>query len=223
MYMWYTVIRDEKLILQKKQKPQKRCRGNDSEEVICSKKRSKNTHVPNNEAASDYRPEPSTSPSCNTASSSCQSPVTSPKKLSNNTIEKLNKFQSCPDEDKNPLQNANPVSLNKLMKKHGSYDQSPSVDSQTAVKNTESDSDDCDIMECDNLPSTSNAKLSKYSKLGSKSESLNKRTKTKYTPLEQQFVEIKEKYPDAVLFVECGYKYRFFGEDAEVREAPPPP
>ena len=29
-------------------------------------------------------------------------------------------------------------------------------------------------------------------------------------------MEIKEKYPDAVLFVECGYKYRFFGEDAEV-------
>ena len=38
----------------------------------------------------------------------------------------------------------------------------------------------------------------------------------KYTQLEQQFIEIKEKYPDAVLFVECGYKYRFFGEDAEV-------
>lgn len=37
-----------------------------------------------------------------------------------------------------------------------------------------------------------------------------------YTPLEQQFLAIKAKYPDAVLFVECGYKYRFFGEDAEI-------
>lgn len=46
--------------------------------------------------------------------------------------------------------------------------------------------------------------------------SVNKRTKTKYTPLEQQFIELKEKYPDTLLFVECGYKYRFFGEDAEV-------
>ena len=38
----------------------------------------------------------------------------------------------------------------------------------------------------------------------------------KYTPLEQQFIDIKAEYPDAVLFVECGYKYRFFGEDAEI-------
>jgi len=37
-----------------------------------------------------------------------------------------------------------------------------------------------------------------------------------YTPLELQFIEIKKKHPDTVLMVECGYKYRFFGEDAEV-------
>ncbi|GFS00433.1 DNA mismatch repair protein Msh3 [Elysia marginata] len=39
---------------------------------------------------------------------------------------------------------------------------------------------------------------------------------TKYTPLEQQVVDIKEQRPDVLLCVECGYKYRFFGEDAEV-------
>ncbi|KAK0058244.1 DNA mismatch repair protein Msh3 [Biomphalaria pfeifferi] len=38
----------------------------------------------------------------------------------------------------------------------------------------------------------------------------------KYTPLELQFLEIKIQYSDAILFVECGYKYRFFGEDAEI-------
>ena len=38
----------------------------------------------------------------------------------------------------------------------------------------------------------------------------------KYTPLEEQFIRIKSQYPDAILFVECGYKYRFFGSDAEV-------
>jgi DNA mismatch repair protein MSH3 len=42
------------------------------------------------------------------------------------------------------------------------------------------------------------------------------KSKVKYTPLEQQVVTLKEKYPDAILFVECGYKYRFFGEDAEI-------
>lgn len=41
-------------------------------------------------------------------------------------------------------------------------------------------------------------------------------TSKQYTPLEQQVVAIKAQHPDAVLFVECGYKYRFFGEDAEV-------
>ena len=41
----------------------------------------------------------------------------------------------------------------------------------------------------------------------------------KYTPLEKQVVEIKEKNPDVLLFVECGYKYRFFGEDAEVKNS----
>ncbi|XP_010148324.1 PREDICTED: DNA mismatch repair protein Msh3-like, partial [Eurypyga helias] len=43
-----------------------------------------------------------------------------------------------------------------------------------------------------------------------------KRTKTIYTPLELQFIEMKKQYKDAVLCVECGYKYRFFGEDAEI-------
>ncbi|XP_063049779.1 DNA mismatch repair protein Msh3 [Engraulis encrasicolus] len=44
----------------------------------------------------------------------------------------------------------------------------------------------------------------------------NKKTKSIYTPLELQFIEIKEKHKDTLLCVECGYKYRFFGEDAEI-------
>ncbi|XP_078718377.1 DNA mismatch repair protein Msh3 [Lampetra fluviatilis] len=45
---------------------------------------------------------------------------------------------------------------------------------------------------------------------------LNKRTKTIYTPLEQQYLDIKEQHGGALLLVECGYKHRFFGEDAEI-------
>uniref|UniRef100_A0A4W3I9U7 DNA mismatch repair protein MSH3 n=1 Tax=Callorhinchus milii TaxID=7868 RepID=A0A4W3I9U7_CALMI len=45
---------------------------------------------------------------------------------------------------------------------------------------------------------------------------VNRRSKSMYTPLELQFMEIKEQHKDAVLCVECGYKYRFFGEDAEI-------
>lgn len=37
----------------------------------------------------------------------------------------------------------------------------------------------------------------------------------KYTPLEQQVVELKRKYPDVLLMIEVGYKFRFFGQDAE--------
>ncbi|KAK9291688.1 hypothetical protein L1049_019637 [Liquidambar formosana] len=38
----------------------------------------------------------------------------------------------------------------------------------------------------------------------------------KHTPLEQQVVELKKKYPDVLLMVEVGYRYRFFGDDAEI-------
>lgn len=38
-----------------------------------------------------------------------------------------------------------------------------------------------------------------------------------YTPLEQQVIQLKEQHKDVLLAVECGYKYRFFGDDAEVR------
>lgn len=30
-------------------------------------------------------------------------------------------------------------------------------------------------------------------------------------------IQLKQQHKDALLAVECGYKYRFFGEDAEVR------
>ena len=36
----------------------------------------------------------------------------------------------------------------------------------------------------------------------------------KLTPLEQQVKDLQSKHPDTLLMVECGYRYRFFGEDA---------
>uniref|UniRef100_A0AAQ5ZM00 DNA mismatch repair protein MSH3 n=1 Tax=Amphiprion ocellaris TaxID=80972 RepID=A0AAQ5ZM00_AMPOC len=41
-------------------------------------------------------------------------------------------------------------------------------------------------------------------------------SKSIYTPLEQQVIQLKQQHKDALLAVECGYKYRFFGEDAEI-------
>ncbi|CAM8996601.1 unnamed protein product [Rhodiola kirilowii] len=37
----------------------------------------------------------------------------------------------------------------------------------------------------------------------------------KLTPLESQVVELKKKFPDVLLMIEVGYRYRFFGQDAE--------
>lgn len=64
-----------------------------------------------------------------------------------------------------------------------------------------------------NKNTSSNADTTKSRKTNGPSVNNNK----SYTPLEKQVVEIKEKNPDVLLFVECGYKYRFFGEDAEVK------
>ncbi|KAF9585396.1 Mismatch repair protein msh3 [Lunasporangiospora selenospora] len=52
--------------------------------------------------------------------------------------------------------------------------------------------------------------------LTSRSTGSKKQTKSPYTPLEKQFIEIKEQHPDALLCIEVGYKYRFFGTDAEI-------
>lgn len=38
----------------------------------------------------------------------------------------------------------------------------------------------------------------------------------KLTPMEQQVVDLKAQHPGVLLLVECGYRYRFFGEDALV-------
>ncbi|XP_074057848.1 DNA mismatch repair protein Msh3 isoform X4 [Macrotis lagotis] len=50
----------------------------------------------------------------------------------------------------------------------------------------------------------------------SEPKATNRRTKSIYTPLELQYLEMKEQHKDAILCIECGYKYRFFGEDAEI-------
>jgi hypothetical protein len=38
--------------------------------------------------------------------------------------------------------------------------------------------------------------------------------KANYTPLEKQVLEIRSQHPDCMLMVQCGYRMRFFGDDA---------
>lgn len=59
----------------------------------------------------------------------------------------------------------------------------------------------------------------KYAAPGGKRAAAKKSTAestTKFTPLERQYVEVKKQYPDTLLLIEVGYKFRFFGEDAKV-------
>jgi len=37
-----------------------------------------------------------------------------------------------------------------------------------------------------------------------------------YTPLEKQFMEIKDANPDVLLLTEVGYKFKFHGDDAKI-------
>ena len=44
--------------------------------------------------------------------------------------------------------------------------------------------------------------------------SIKRRSGVKYTPLEEQWLAVKQQHPDVILFVECGYRFKFFGADA---------
>lgn len=44
----------------------------------------------------------------------------------------------------------------------------------------------------------------------------NNNATVKYTPLEQQVLELKKRHSGMILMIQTAYKYTFFGEDAEV-------
>ena len=98
----------------------------------------------------------------------------------------------------------------------------PGTSSQSRVLSTDDpDAGDDDaggdaISNESRLGASTNSKQ-KATKAGTASKG--KGSKVKYTLLQRQFLTIKEKLKDAVLFMESGHKYRFFGDDAEVHLA----
>ncbi|QRG40180.1 hypothetical protein FDK38_004644 [Candidozyma auris] len=58
--------------------------------------------------------------------------------------------------------------------------------------------------------------LSSSSSSKAPEKSVPKQSKTKLTPLEKQFVELKRAHPDKILAIQVGYKFKFFGNDAVV-------
>ncbi|XP_023800522.1 DNA mismatch repair protein Msh3, partial [Cyanistes caeruleus] len=108
-------------------------------------------------------------------------------------------------------------------KGHLSLEKCPSVTGRSSeLRNTNLPSRDTspkvaqkEGLQC-NLSQFSASLKSYENSQNSSDTNLNRRTKSIYTPLELQFIEMKKKYKDAILCVECGYKYRFFGQDAEI-------
>ena len=56
----------------------------------------------------------------------------------------------------------------------------------------------------------------KLAKESSKEPAAGEVPKQAFTPLELQIVELKKRHPGVLLIVEVGYKFRFFGDDAQV-------
>ncbi|KAJ8303888.1 hypothetical protein KUTeg_017471 [Tegillarca granosa] len=140
--------------------------------------------------------------------------------LSVSTLTKLKQFEN--NEDESNTQQAKLIDLESLKR----YKNTVDIDNIDSKKKFFDDEENVTLdvesqEEESSVPSTSSSSqkattiLKKFSSGATNSKSNVKKIKTKYTPLEQQFLEIKEKYSDCVLFVECGYKFRFFGEDAE--------
>ncbi|OWF46885.1 DNA mismatch repair protein Msh3-like [Mizuhopecten yessoensis] len=177
--------------------------------------------------------EKSTEREKNDSRSHCISPgVEHATSLSENTKHKLQQFESSVNKD-GDSNSGEIISISELKRNRNLPDIS-SVSSSLSKENDLEASKTSDSDDEYNAPGTSksmpaSSTLTKIirkssSTFASNSTFANKTTKTptsagkkgKYTPLEQQFVDIKDKCPHAVLCVECGYRYRFFGQDAEI-------
>src|SRR5579859_2022778 len=86
----------------------------------------------------------------------------------------------------------------------------------------EEEAEEDEEAEAEELPVAAKALRGKYARGGAKESAPKHASKSttavnaKLTPLERQYVEIKKSYPDTLLLIEVGYKFRFFGEDAKV-------
>uniref|UniRef100_U3KEC4 DNA mismatch repair protein MSH3 n=1 Tax=Ficedula albicollis TaxID=59894 RepID=U3KEC4_FICAL len=131
------------------------------------------------------------------------------------TLDRLREFcsdsnQQCARAREDGFQGKGSLSLEKCPSVTGRSSELTNPSWNTGPKVSQKDELQCNL-------SQFSASLKSYENSQNSSDTnLNKRTRSIYTPLELQFIEMKKKYKDAVLCVECGYKYRFFGQDAEI-------
>lgn len=137
-----------------------------------------------------------------------------PAKLSEAALTKLKSFSTSSKKDDVGKSDTSHIHSTSTAKRV-----SLSVDDNDMAVEDEGDEErgECSSTEqLSSLKSNSEALKSNSRSTAKKQTSQIKLAKVKYTPLEQQVVDIWNQHPGVLLFVECGYRYRFFGEDAEI-------
>uniref|UniRef100_A0A667G0Q8 DNA mismatch repair protein MSH3 n=1 Tax=Lynx canadensis TaxID=61383 RepID=A0A667G0Q8_LYNCA len=134
------------------------------------------------------------------------------------SLEKLKEFCCDSALPQNRVQTEPPQERYAVLPKCTDFDDISRLRAKNAVSSEDSKSQisQKDKTLFDLIPSGSSQKGNDNLQTTSDPKPSNKRTKSIYTPLELQYIELKQQQKDAILCVECGYKYRFFGEDAEV-------
>lgn len=133
---------------------------------------------------------------------------------------KLKQFSRGMGAERGPADQAGCSSVHGSDRAHSSTTGSSSKSSQLAdscaLSRVEGDPSKSDTAKPSLPMETGSVKLTPKSEQKPTKPSPSATISKQYTPLEQQYISIKAQYPSAILFVECGYKYRFFGEDAEL-------
>jgi DNA mismatch repair protein MSH3 len=143
---------------------------------------------------------------------------------------RTSRYKYIPNSPDKPTENATPEELAKkkslhekfvqklgrpesLARRRQSHEETPMEDAENEEEEEE---------QAEEVPAAAKALRGKYTRGGAKEPAPKRAGKSttaanaKLTPLERQYVEIKKSYPDTLLLIEVGYKFRFFGEDAKV-------
>ncbi|KAJ7063163.1 muts domain V-domain-containing protein [Mycena amicta] len=151
---------------------------------------------------------------------------------------KISKFFTSPSKRGREQENDSPSkrrrteedATRKARAEQWKFTEQPSADSVPSTANSSSIRDVSAVCASDASDNESDPGFSKLSKFFNEASGKNAKGKSgkkaksteqlgpsgqPYTPLEKQILKLKEKY-DAVLMVEVGYKYIFYGEDAKV-------
>lgn len=143
---------------------------------------------------------------------------------------RTSRYKYIPNSPDKPTENDTPEELAKKKSRHEKFVQklgrpeslARRRQSHEGTSMEEEENEEEAEEEAEEVPVAAKALRGKYARGGAKEPAPKRASKSttavnaKLTPLERQYVEIKKSYPDTLLLIEVGYKFRFFGEDAKV-------